>query len=361
MAKETGISWCDSTANLWIGCTRVSPACGDESGGGCYAEALMGGLGETVKPPGERRMGRVAWGPHGDRSYCKQGWIDLRKWQRAAERNGGLDPELGRKRFVFINSLSDFLDNHRSVIWRPEAWALFRECTHLILIIVTKRPQLIERELPEFWDEIADRIILLTTAENQQWADIRIPQLLRSTGDRRPAAIYGASFEPLLGPIKLRRSWLPCPKCEGRGWYLENFADNHRTACSECLDAAREAGVDIPRGMMAKPGPRLGWGIIGGESGSRARIMHPSWAADLIEQLIDARVPVQFKQWGEFKPYEGEGGIEGFWFDPNGHVYGSPTSWPPKEAEPRSYMIRVGTKRAGHLIGGRELLERPAL
>mgnify|MGYP000998654320 FL=1 len=35
MAKETGISWTDSTFNPWIGCTKVSPR-----GEHCYAEAL---------------------------------------------------------------------------------------------------------------------------------------------------------------------------------------------------------------------------------------------------------------------------------------------------------------------------------
>ena len=34
MAKETGITWADSTYNRWIGCTKVSPACDH-----CYAES----------------------------------------------------------------------------------------------------------------------------------------------------------------------------------------------------------------------------------------------------------------------------------------------------------------------------------
>lgn len=33
MSDETGISWCDSTFNPWVGCTKVSPACDH-----CYAE-----------------------------------------------------------------------------------------------------------------------------------------------------------------------------------------------------------------------------------------------------------------------------------------------------------------------------------
>lgn len=245
MAQITGISWCDSTANLWIGCSKVSGACDH-----CYAEDLMGTEGSRLK--------QVEWGPGGERRYCKQGWKDLRRWQRLAERHGGIDPGLDRRRIVFINSLSDFFDNHRSVIWRPEAWALFRECTHLIIILVTKRPQLIARELPDFWDEIADRVWLLTTAEDQQWADIRIPQLLTSTEDRAPAGCYGVSFEPMLGQIVAHPDWL-------NGWF----------------------------------GNSIGWGIIGGESGKHARSMPRDEGRGLIVQLQAAGVPVHFKQRSE--------------------------------------------------------------
>jgi protein gp37 len=328
MGQTTGISWCDSTANLWIGCSKVSAACDH-----CYAENMMGGLGEAAKPGEGRRLRRVCWGPEGDRSFCKSGWNDLMRWQRAAERNGGLDPELGRKRWVFINSLSDFFDNHRSVIWRPDAWALFRKCTHLILILVTKRPQLIARELPDFWDEIADRIILLTTAENQQWADLRIPELLASTAGRAPAGCFGASFEPLLGRIEPPSAWFD--------------------------------------GSL---GGKLGWGIVGGESGKDARIMHPAWADGLLIHLEAWGVPGHFKQWGEWKPWApGDGDALIRHISAQDSAIGEQPGFVsvPDESHALGYrvqvrgdtrpMSRVGKIRAGHLIGGRELLERPTL
>lgn len=267
MAQITGISWCDSTANLWIGCSKVSGACDH-----CYAEDLMGTEGSRLK--------RVPWGPDGDRVHCKQGWKDLRRWQRLAERHGGIDPELGRQRIVFINSLSDFFDNHRSVIWRPEAWALFRECTHLIIILVTKRPQLIGRELPEFWDEIAGRVWLLTTVEDQQWADIRIPQLLASTAGRAMAGCYGISFEPMLGDMDVTP-------------YLWGRPD----PCDDCPRDADCACGYRPRIELGVPA--IGWGIIGGESGKHARSMPADEGRGLIGQLKAASVPVHFKQRSE--------------------------------------------------------------
>lgn len=42
------------------------------------------------------------------------------------------------------------------------------------------------------------------------------------------------------------------------------------------------------------------WVIAGGESGGKARPMHPDWARSLRDQCNAARVPFLFKQWGEF-------------------------------------------------------------
>ena len=49
MAETTNISWCDSTFNPWIGCTKVSAGCDH-----CYAEMLM-----------DKPYQRVKWG-HGN-------------------------------------------------------------------------------------------------------------------------------------------------------------------------------------------------------------------------------------------------------------------------------------------------------
>lgn len=46
----------------------------------------------------------------------------------------------------------------------------------------------------------------------------------------------------------------------------------------------------------------IGWVVVGGESGPRARPMHPDWARSVRDQCITAGVPFFFKQWGEFIP-----------------------------------------------------------
>jgi hypothetical protein len=55
------------------------------------------------------------------------------------------------------------------------------------------------------------------------------------------------------------------------------------------------------------PLPRLdyrgiGWVIVGGESGPKARPMAPSWARDIRDACQRLGVPFLFKQWGEWSP-----------------------------------------------------------
>lgn len=231
MAETTNIAWCDSTANLWTGCTKVSAACDN-----CYAEELM-----------SIRYKRVGWGARANRVYVKQGWKDIRKWQRAAAKNGGIDPILGRKRRIFINSLADVLDNHKSVIWRPEFWDLVRECPDLIFILVTKRPQNLLDMKPAFWGEIADRIWLIVTAEDQVEYSRRVGALERAFGFMCRPRVIGLSCEPLLGALRVTS-------------------------------------------------PMINWIIIGGESGTKARSMHGHWVNDIISDGRRLGAAVFFKQ-----------------------------------------------------------------
>jgi len=133
----------------------------------------------------------------------------LEKFQRAAEKNGGIDPKLGRRRRIFINSLSDVGDNHHSIdSWRDEAWAAMERATHLDLILVTKRPQNLPKLVPPSWlTNWPKHIWLLTTTENQEEFDRRVPWLMWLKA-MAGVAIIGVSAEPLLGPIDPARGML---------------------------------------------------------------------------------------------------------------------------------------------------------
>lgn len=300
MAEHTNIEWCDSTANLWEGCAQVSPGCGDASGGGCYAMVRNARFNGGVA---------VNWGPHSPRKYVSAGWALIRKYQRAAAATG-VDPQLGRKRRIFVNSLSDFFDNHRSITWREEAFALFEASPDVILILVTKRPENVAKMVPPHWMQPSGwpaHVWLLVTVEDQTRADHRIPILLSL-----PVPMVGVSAEPLLGPLVFKDEWLA----------------------------------------------RLGWVIVGGESGPKARPLHPDWARGPRDQCAVAGVPFLHKQNGEFAPGEIAGeylnpeypakGYEWWdgrwqecWSEVDGHY----------DDEPDVY--RVGKKAAGRLLDGR--------
>lgn len=334
MAEQTGISWADSTANFWIGCQKVSPACDH-----CYAEELM-----------DTRYGRVEWG--GERVRCAQGWADVRKWQRAAATNDNRDPRLGRRRRIFVNSLADFFDNHRSVVWRDEAWDLIRQSPGLIFMLLTKRPQNIAKMLPPFWDEIAERVWLLTTVENQEEAERRVPALLASCVYKTRPAVFGLSCEPMLGPVDLRTIELrhtgqrPNDLSNKLGDYIQPLTGNFTDS------------------------PTINWVICGGESGKEARPMHPAWPRQLRDQCAAARVAFHFKQWGEWAPHRPRPGG-----DLGGDVRAGrvttvhPTGQTEEEVFHQTggrntipgttYVGRVGKARAGHLLDGVEHMGVP--
>jgi protein gp37 len=91
----------------------------------------------------------------------------------------------------------------------------------------------------------------------------------------------------------------------------------------------------------------IGWAIVGGESGPGARPMHPDWARSLRDQCVAAGVPFFFKQWGEWAApfYEGQ-------------YSKSKYLWQPIMGE-RGELVRVGKKKAGRLLDGREWNEFP--
>lgn len=47
---------------------------------------------------------------------------------------------------------------------------------------------------------------------------------------------------------------------------------------------------------------QIGWVIVGGESGSRARPTHPDWVSDIAYQCHQNDIPFFFKQWGTYLP-----------------------------------------------------------
>jgi len=204
------------------------------------------------------------------------------------------------------------------------------------------RPAWPRRPLPNVW--------LGVSVEDQRSADERIPDLLATS-----AAVRFLSCEPLLAPLNLRKIVLrrdgqaPTKLSNRLGDYVQPLAGNFTDS------------------------PRIGWVIAGGESGPRARPMHPDWARDLRDQCAEAGVPFFFKQWGDWLPGEvftevrdgvTRGGLSRFPDGPEGETFpGKPSHWWGDAATftPGLISVRVGKGVAGRRLDGVEHSAMPAV
>ena len=249
MAETTGIPWCRSTFNAWIGCTPVGPGCDN-----CYAE-----VGDN------RFFAGGHWGPGAPRRMPSDNyWAEPFKWDRKAAATGEFWP-------VFCASYGDVFDNEVPQQWRERLWALIRSTPHLTWLLVTKRIGNARKMLPADWGTGYPNVWLLATVVNQEEADRDITKLLAV-----PAAVHGLSMEPLLGPVSLATQYLT-QQCGGE-YPFPQLPSERRTKLIDLLD----------------------WIIIGGESRQRspARVFKLEWAEALIGECADAGKPIFVKQMG---------------------------------------------------------------
>jgi len=328
MADTTAIEWCDSTFNPWIGCTRVSPACDD-----CYA----------ARSTPARTLG-VAWGPGEQRRLTSDAnWQLPVRWQRQA---AAFYAQHGRRRRVFCASLADVFDNEVDPGWRSNLLRLILDTPALDWLLLTKRIGNVTPMLAEIAGDLQlvahhawtgalpPNVWLGITVVNQAEADRDVPKLLWT-----PAAVRFLSVEPMLGAINLR-----CIDVDG------DHEIHPLTGTTECVDETDEEAPDL-RG--------LDWVICGGESGPKARPMHPDWARSLRDQCASAGVPFLFKQWGEWGPdWEGAETCSACGrtkFDAiNSHGecgHCGIDGWMPADA-PLDKLRRVGKKAAGRQLDG---------
>ncbi len=240
----TKIEWCmnpDGTrGEVWnpvTGCNKVSQGCKH-----CYAETIAERFWATQYPPN----------PDGS----PRRFTDVRLHPERLE-----DPLKWKKpRRVFVNSMSDLFHESVPFGFMMAVWGAMDSCKRHTFMVLTKRP---ERLLAFFdwWENdaqmlagpgILPNVWLGVSVEDQTTADQRIPLLLQT-----PAAVRFVSYEPALGPVDF----------------------DHLTYC------ARNGFKSL-----------INWIIMGGESGSGARPMHPDWARSVRDQCQAAGVPFFFKQ-----------------------------------------------------------------
>lgn len=271
--KNSAIEWTDHTFNPWIGCTEVSPGCAR-----CYAKTLN-----------KRWRKGANWGKGAPRERTSAAnWREPLKWDidsgnnNAALTANGYAPDPHTR--VFCASLADWLDDEVPIEWLADLLKLIHDTPNLDWQLLTKRPENWRRRLERVselfrlshddvrmpwatsWLEgdAPANVWIGTSVEDQQRADLRIPQLLAI-----PARVRFLSCEPLLEEVS--------------------------------LDVVGQPGEEAPDGTAYD---LIHWVICGGESGRGARPMHPAWARGLRDQCQGAGVPFFFKQWGENLPFD---------------------------------------------------------
>ena len=280
MSETTKISWCDSTANPWIGCSKCSPGCLN-----CYAE-------HDTPARVLRHQGMETWGPfrvqHPVLGFEKTMFALNRKpWvcdkcgaAIVSSENPGTqyrncwhdDKASYHRRRVFIGSNCDILDDAVHIGFLARTLDVMRRCPDLTQILCTKRPEdwlKLSRDvwqerydnrqhdgdqwyLDWFWNNLPPKnVIVMTSAENQEMADKRIPELLRI-----PSVCRGISAEPLLGPL------------------------------------------DVSHWCVEGGGGGLDWIVAGRESGPKARPCNIDWLRSLRDQARASGAAFHCKQFG---------------------------------------------------------------
>ncbi|UIF89187.1 phage Gp37/Gp68 family protein [Cupriavidus sp. UYPR2.512] len=316
MSDNTRIEWADHTWNPWEGCQKVGPGCDH-----CYAEARNARFaGGTA----------INWGPGAPRRRTSAAsWRKPLLWNA---RHAAFAALHGRRQRVFCASLADVFDNTVPLEWFVDVLEVWRQTPNLDKLVLTKRIGNARRRLEqalEYLSATGDRggsetvqwlaswlqgsapvdVWLGATVVNQLEADRDIPKLLSV-----PASMRFLSMEPLLGPVD----------------------------------------------VFSASDPSIDWIIVGGESGSSARPMHPDWPRSLRDQCAAAGVPFLFKQHGEWAPGSGDFGAGRYetaavsrdgrvvrgGFEAAGYPAGA------SSADGWSMVHRAGKRQAGRLLDG---------
>lgn len=283
---KTNIEWATHVWNPVTGCNKVSPGCKN-----CYAERM-----------------------HKRLKGMKQAKYQLDFNQGAASHYSELErvKDFPAGSRVFVNSMSDLF--HENIVngFIVNVFEKMLEYDNRTYIVLTKRNsrmlnwfRIIENHYPHLYKALttAHHIWIGVSIENQEYADKRIPDLLRI-----PMPVKILSCEPLLGPLDL----LP---------------------------------------LLYSTENRISWVIVGGESGKGARPMHPDWVLTVYSQCKLLNIPFFFKQWGEWvcnihKPVDTN-------VSPNvtKHTFGS--GWFSTD------VYRIGKKKAGNRMYGVAIMEFP--
>ena len=255
---KTKIEWTDYTWNFITGCTQISPACDN-----CYAKAMTKRLqGIDNKKTNFEKLSKYyqGWDQVVFHKDCLKDILDKKKYPSGSK--------------VFVNSMSDTF--HEDINeWggrMPMIFEYTKQRQDLIFQFLTKRsktmfefikiaPDFMDKTLNDYYiKEMPKHCWFGVTAENQEMADERIPELLNLRqffGEQGKDLILFVSIEPMLEFMNIKK-------------YLNDWG--------------------------------LNWVIVGGENApkSKTREMNTYWVHSILEQCKEYKIPLFFKQWGNY-------------------------------------------------------------
>ena len=168
--KDSKIGWTTHSWNPVTGCSKVSPGCDN-----CYAEVIA-----------ERFRGGSAYPVGFDVDLRPHKLRDPIKWRKPAR--------------IFVNSMSDMFHREIPDHYLQQIWGVMVEADWHVFQVLTKRPHRMIQKIQDLCLPMAPNIWLGVSVETQEFADNRIPELLKV---ERPSLRF-ISVEPLLGDVDLR-------------------------------------------------------------------------------------------------------------------------------------------------------------
>jgi protein gp37 len=240
VAEHTDIEWADSTLNLQMGCDGCelwNPKTGVKH---CYAGELT-----------ERYGGRAGWPASFSQPKLFPERLDKAlRWKDLTGTDRPEKPWLtGRPRIIFLNDMGDTFTESLPIDWLAPFLPRMADSPHQFLLL-TKRPNRMlqfSRQYP-----LPINVWPMTSLTSEANAG-RSTDLLQVDG----GGPKGLSCEPLLGPIRLMMG------LASKEWYR-----------------------------------RIGFVIVGGESGPGARPCRVEWIRSIRDQCKSAGVPCFVKQLG---------------------------------------------------------------
>jgi protein gp37 len=325
MGDRSKIEWTDATWNPVTGCTKVSAGCKF-----CYAER------DFHRPYPGRAFTDVQ--THPERLNQPLHWKSPRR--------------------IFVDSMSDLFHERIPQHFIDDVFQVMENCQRHTFQILTKRVSRMSQYLYYRYrgHSAPSHLWFLTSVENQETANAHIPELLEIRSFMG-VSVLGVSYEPALGPLDFSK-----------------IITHHKPPLDDLEVKIHSLVCFVP--------PHLDWVTAGGESGPKARPSHPDWFRSVRDQCQAAGIPFFFKQWGEWaiarrlSDSDAEHGDVGIFQGQPSRIEASRGRNARAAGLCRARklsqgnvftlkdcttMVRIGKKRAGRLLDGREWNEFPKI